>query len=220
LNVIIFREKASENKDRAALKPLKVFSCPGIKTYKLKYSIPKKTYDFCLITSANTFRFLKKIPHANTYVYIGKQTAKSAVAQKGAVLTNSNSEQILKFFKKKNCKGKSLIFPRSALGDPKLVRGLRKLGLKVSVRHIYGTRVLKLTTPLKKLHAKHKIGAHFVTSPSIVKAAVRAMRGIDWQGKWVAIGPTTARALREAGIRPLVASQASLQAMKKTLQQR
>ena len=221
MNVVLFREAGHEARARRELKPHRVFFCPAIKTVRLKHSIPKKTFDYCIISSANTLKYLKSMPKADHYVFIGAQTANAAKLRAQKTVLKSDSRELIRFFKSQK-KG-SIVYPRSAIGDPKAIGRLRRQGHRVLVRRIYTTNILNIKNPLQLLLKKHKIDAFFLTSPSTARAVIKSLRASDRKKKiavWVAIGMTTAWSLRRCGAKVIVAAAPSLKGMRTVLKGR
>lgn len=201
-NVLILREASSDVPKSSRLGSAKIYKVPALAFTKNSVRIPKKKYDFVLLTSKNALRDQKKMPQAETWVFIGEKTRKSyrpTQASKGVVLRRSDSEGIFEYFRKNSKRGQSLFFPRSELADSQIITRLRRLGLVVCVRHTYTMKLLPIRMKLKALFRKKAIDAVFFTSPSTVRAFVRATTSgqrKSLQLHYWAIGKTTAKAIR------------------------
>ena len=203
---------------------VRVHQLEVLRAKRLSYKpFRKKTpYDYCLLTSSRSWKFLKTKPRANTYICIGEKTRKSlpvALRKKAKCPSAANRADLLKFFKSK--KRGSIFFPRSALADLEIPRGLARMGFKVDVRTVY-TMHPQLTRSMWHSvwmrYSKKEGGPIFVgvTSPSAFKALARVVRlkGSDYKHmKFIAIGPTTAAFLRDKGYKPLLSKDTSLPAM-------
>ncbi|MDB5037911.1 MAG: uroporphyrinogen synthase, partial [Bacteriovoracaceae bacterium] len=215
LNILVFRELSSA--DKRAFKSHKVFVIPAIKIQPKKFRIPKKIFDYVLVTSANALRESRRRPKTKRWVAVGEATAASlGKVGKISVLNESNSDGVLKFFSK--AERGSIFFPRSSLGDTTVVQKLRAKGFKVSVCHSYETKVLNIRAKVLGALRNARMDVFFVTSPSIFSSlrksfSIRELKGLEV--KWVAIGPTTARELRKFGMASYVAQKPTMESMLK-----
>ncbi|MBT8495728.1 MAG: uroporphyrinogen-III C-methyltransferase [Deltaproteobacteria bacterium] len=108
--------------------------------------------------------------------------------------------------------GERVLVPRSATGRPELVEGLTAAGAEVEALDVYRTAVVPADDPtiadgLRLLRA-HKVDVVLVFAPSQVEA-LEQLLGRDFAGLLArtavaTIGSTTARALRERGLEPVV----------------
>jgi uroporphyrinogen-III synthase/uroporphyrinogen III methyltransferase/synthase len=103
--------------------------------------------------------------------------------------------------------GKTVLLPRAAEGRPELLGGLREAGSAVTPVEAYRT----IAAPPETLRhlagwlAAGEVDAIAFASPSAVHAVVAALggdRALLASALLAAIGPTTARALRELGLVP------------------
>jgi uroporphyrinogen III methyltransferase / synthase len=105
--------------------------------------------------------------------------------------------------------GLRMLFPRAKAGRDALPDGLRKLGVNVDVIEIYQTITAQNDcSPILKLLRDSTIDAITFTSPSTVASYVQLV-GTDAIGELgdalvACIGPTTAAAAREIGMRNIV----------------
>lgn len=104
-------------------------------------------------------------------------------------------------------RGRRVLLPRPAEGRPELVEGLAAAGAEVTEVEVYRTEPVgaERLAPLRAWLAAGEIDAVAFASPSAVRAVLGAL-GVDAPllGRvfLAAIGPTTAQALREAGLAP------------------
>jgi uroporphyrinogen-III synthase len=105
--------------------------------------------------------------------------------------------------------GRAVLVPRAAEGRPELTEGLVAAGAEVVAPEAYRTVAAPPAslTPLADLLAAGAVDALTFASPSAVRslvAALGARAGLLGRTLLGAIGPTTAAALREAGLEPAV----------------
>jgi uroporphyrinogen-III synthase len=110
--------------------------------------------------------------------------------------------------------GRVVLVPRAAEGRPELTEGLTAAGAEVVAPEAYRTVAAPPASlaPLGDLLAAGAVDALTVASPSAVRslvAALGARAGLLGRTVLCAIGPTTAAALREAGLEPGVVPAAS-----------
>ncbi len=103
--------------------------------------------------------------------------------------------------------GAAVLVPRAADGRPELADGLRAAGAEVVAPVAYRTVAVRPETlaPLGDLLAAGEVDAVAFASPSAVRSvagALGARAPILGQALLAAIGPTTAGALRAAGLEP------------------
>lgn len=222
MRVVFFREETLGGQTKQKLKPLKAIHIPALSFKKRSVRIPKKDFDVGLVTSANSFRFLTQWPPIKHWVFIGSATKNMSGLSHSVsieVLQNSHREGVLAYFRRQDTRKKyrSIFFPRSQWGDPRLVSQLRNLGYQVTVRHIYQPVILNFRSQLARTLKKHKVEAFCVTSPSIVKALRKSFSKKQLHSfdvRWVCIGPTTAKEVRKLGITPELAKKSSLEGMR------
>ena len=124
------------------------------------------------------------------------------------VPTDFSIEGVRKAFERMALRGKRILIPRSnlAMGDP-LAQGLRKRGARVDEMAVYKTVFVKIPAgQLKK--ALRDVDAVTFTSASTVRSFLQSVKGTGvslhrvLNGAAVAaIGPATAKALKQAGVR-------------------
>lgn len=217
LKVLVLKNLSASEK--RTLSPLSVKSLQATAITGRKIRVPKSVYDYVLVTSANALLSIRDLPKTKKWVAIGAATRKALrVPGRIEVIALPHSAGVLAYFRKQ--KRGRIFFPRSNLGDPRLVTGLRKMGHRVYCRHSYETKILDLQAALRPIYKNQSVDAVFVTSPSAFLAVKKALSPRElrsWRVRWVAIGPTTAKILREAGLKVIAAPSPSLTAMKKTL---
>jgi len=198
---------------------LRLIHCPAFRVKPLAIRAVKARYDFLLITSKNTFLTADRLPRVPSVVVIGERTATAcpAALRPKVVLRDSRTEGVVKFFKSQSVRGKSLFFPRSKRGHSDLPRQLRRLGLRVTVRHSYtieeesrfkrqikkvaqgeGLKVFLLSSPSSFVFLKRRLGLSFLKRGDV---------------RLVAIGTTTQRVVRSVGIRCFLSSKPDLSSL-------
>jgi uroporphyrinogen-III synthase len=198
-----------------------VFVVPAFTIRSRAVTLPKGTFDYGLITSANAIGGLSHLPKAKKWIAIGSTTAraiKRSFEMRPIVLKNSHSEGVVQFFAA--LPPSKIFFPRSTRADAAVVKKLRRFGHKVHLLHTYDTKLESIRLPLLKNLRDRRIDSVFVTSPSSFESVKRSLTRaevLNWKVKWIAIGPTTAKAMKKFGLKVHVAKQPSLAAMVKTL---
>lgn len=117
----------------------------------------------------------------------------------------------------KVCRGAKILYPASSRALPTLAAGLTQLGAEVVQVEAYRTEsdgALDVEGCRASI-ARAEIGAVTFASPSAVEELEHALGKPDFErllaaAPAVAIGPTTARALSERGLSPVLAEAASL----------
>lgn len=207
-NVLVLGDKEkflrSQHPILKQYKSLHCFEIQAIKIRQKEFSIPRKKFDYCLISSANIPAQCLKRVKAFQWVFIGGRSFLEFrdLAENAIQVSPSSSRGILKYFqliKKERGEGASIFFPRSSRGDPDLVKKLRKLGFKVALRHVYDTQSINFSKELKALLSRESIDYVFFMSPSGVSAfrksvPIATLR--TWSPGLLSIGPTTDKALR------------------------
>lgn len=204
---ILFRSEISSSMKAAFRRHFDCHLVPVLKFKKLQFKIPKRQFDFLLITSQTTLKLHRKLPQARNIILMGDQTASLWNGKRPVIIQGESSDDILNYFR--NRKG-SILFLRSKLGDPKVVEQLRRGGRVVCVRHVYETKIEPPKTKLKQLLSRSAPGLFLgFLSPSGVLAVRRTHL---WNGLMkknptvIAIGKTTKRALEKYGIKSLQAA--------------
>lgn len=217
MNILLLKKLSAS--ERRIFRGHRIWECPAFEIKPLASSFPKKTFDYVLVTSQNALRFARRLPNGKRWVFIGDASRKAVgEVSQPRVLSERNSSGILSFFAGQ-ARG-SLFFPRSRLGDPELVRSLRRLGFRITVRHTYETKIVDLRAKLRQVLSQAPLDSVFVTSPSSFVGIRRALkieelRKYNWI--WVAIGPTTAASLKKFKLDVKVSRQPALNSMMKTL---
>ncbi len=106
-------------------------------------------------------------------------------------------------------RGRRVLLPRPAGGRPELLDGLSAAGAEVTAVEAYRTvpASTELLAPLASWIERREVDAVAFASPSAVRAVVSALGSaapVLGRVLLAAIGPTTSRALEEAGLRPAV----------------
>jgi uroporphyrinogen-III synthase len=177
------------------------------------------SFDFTLVTSANAFQQIRSFPASKEFVLIGRQTAakRPKSVRSPIVLRESHSQGVLRFFKRQNLGVSSIFYPRSQRGDSELVRQLRKLRFRVTVRRVYtlvehpnfkariqafmkrsDLKIFLLSSPSSLLFLKRRIGLNALKRPDV---------------RLVAIGPTTRSFVVKYGLLCAEASKQDLRAL-------
>ncbi len=189
------------------------------------------SFDWLILTSTNAVRFLRtrmatlgvepKTDGKPSVAAVGPATGAAAkeagfrcdfVAQKstGLDLAQELNAQV---------SGKRVLLPRSDRAGSQLPEALAEFGAQVTDLVAYGTRPLKPHGPEWESLLRGEVDMVTFASPTAFynfeEAAGRKMLGsLARRVKFAAIGPTTSRAIREAGFEVAVASpQASAAAM-------
>ncbi|MCB9637829.1 MAG: uroporphyrinogen-III synthase [Myxococcales bacterium] len=120
--------------------------------------------------------------------------------------------------------GKRYLFPCSTEARPTLSQGLEALGATVFRLHVYTVVSMSLPESVRALLLAGDIDMVAVNSPSQFAALCAAMEMAPstWRAslRWAAIGPTTAEALRQAGLEPwLVSPKPSMQAFAEAIRE-
>ncbi len=209
---------------RSILRQYRVWALPPIQIKSLNWKPSQKSYDFILVSSVNAVQSLRALKEIKTraWIAIGTQTARALKDQlrvRPRVLSESNSDGIYKFLKKevkKTANPLKILHPTSNLSDRKLKKRLHNLSIRLETKRAYETKILNLNRPLKKILSRETPDAVFVFSPSGFKAVAKVLKKKALQSlniKWICIGPTTAKALKKAGLRPHFAKKPRLREM-------
>jgi len=233
LNVVVFREETSLPK----LPKVRFIACRAlrIRPVKTQLRVAKETvYDYLLVTSQNALRYLKWIPNAKTWVFMGKATARIArkrmkrnskdYSPKAVVLKVSDSRGILDYFhriremerggQKQPQPIKKIFFPRSELADKNTASELRRLGYQVRICYSYRTEILSVRRQVLQCIKKFgSIDAFFITSPSVLRALEKSFSKAEiriWKERmlFIAIGKTSFQALKDREFRRAVCAPA------------
>lgn len=217
--VLVFSEKF--NSRSAGQCRFRVIHIPLIESRALQFQKPNKVFDFILVTSKNTAEFVRSWPRAGRVLCVGEETKKrlpKELQKRSSVLSDSHSEGLVRYFQ--HLPSQSIFFPRSKRADPQTVARLRRRGHRVLVRHVYTTRLRLRRSELEESLLSPSQKIFIVTSPSILRSLAwnlgrKKLRALE--ARWIALGPSTARAAREYGLRPQIAKKASLDFTLKTL---
>lgn len=197
----------SRKRPSSALKPksqVEWVHIPLLSFQALPHHVPKTNFETLVVTSAESFRFLRVYPPVQRVLCIGEKTASAAPAvyrDRLVVLKESHQKALLRYFQKQ--KPQHLFFPRSAWADPETVRKLRRQGHRVCVRHIYRPQLLKKKKKILAFLNQKASKWILISSPSIWRALRKnvSLAELNRSGaKLMAIGPTTAQALKSKGI--------------------
>jgi uroporphyrinogen-III synthase len=142
---------------------------------------------------------------------IGPRTAeviRRAGLRADLVPEDFSKEGIARAFRKIPVRGKKILIPRSNLGAGDwFARALRRRGARVDEAVLYETMAPKISAERVKRALRHLDAATFTsasTAESFLAALARAKRPLQRTlngTKVVAIGPSTAQALRRGGVR-------------------
>jgi uroporphyrinogen-III synthase len=179
------------------------------------------TFDWLVLTSQNAVRFLIERVKATgvgagdlggaklSVAAVGPATA-GAAADAGLRVTymaRNPSGEALASELTRFVGGKNVLFPRSNRGDDRLLRGLLEAGAKVT--DVVAYRTLSASEVNAEALARVRAGnvdAILFASPSAFQGMCEAipvpeMAMLSMKVAFAAIGPTTAKAMREAGVR-------------------
>ncbi|MDO8526176.1 MAG: uroporphyrinogen-III synthase [Deltaproteobacteria bacterium] len=165
-----------------------------------------KKYDGLILTSVNAVeavaKVVKKLPKNLQVFAVGPKTAMAASRQGWKVVqpkTSRGSAGLVEFFKGR-CPGKRFLYPASSIADKKWIQSLKKKGAIVTVVEAYQTKpAASVKNRFQKIFRK-KIDAVLFFSPSAVRHFVAL--GMEKNVVCIPFGPTTARALKKAGLKP------------------
>lgn len=220
MRLVIFGDESRRSNFNKAFSSKRVLYVPAIHTQRLKWRRPSGSFDYVLVTSPKALKNLSEAPPHRCSVFIGKKTAqgfRQSSRQKRVVLRESHREGILHFFKSKP--PSRIFFPRSQQGDPRTVQVLRRQGHQVLVRHTYRTQPVDKRSLRKALAPIEKnSGCCFLfLSPSSFRSFKRlglSLADRTWQPSgYFAIGPTTAKVMRDAGLSVLTPRKATIEAL-------
>jgi uroporphyrinogen-III synthase len=202
---VLFREELQPRSAEKNLQPLQILWCPAISIRPKKFKIPKGSFDFLLITSSNALRFVRSRPKVKTVIAIGEKTSESIRLKNGEkikILKDSHSDGVAQFFEKQV--PSRILYLRGSLskklGDKNLIKKIKACGHRVQTVETYQTKILSVKRRLRKILSRNKVDGFFLTSPSTVEAIRKSfsLREIhSWKCSWVAIGPTTSKAIRK-----------------------
>ncbi len=185
----------------------------------IKFKKIRGSFDVTLITSANAFPQWRSFPTTKRFVLIGRQTAlkRPSFVRSPLVLRESHSRGVIRFFKTQNFGVKSIFYPRSQRGDAALVRQLRKLNFRVTVRNSY--RLIEhsdFKARVRALMERSDLKVFLLSSPSSFlflkrRVGLRSLKRADV--RLVAIGPTTQSFIANYGLRCAEAPKQDLRAL-------
>lgn len=180
-----------------------------------------KHYDWMLFTSANAVRFFcercrdlgtdwKSLQPPRPFVgVVGPATAKAASAEGlrvDYVARNRDGESLARELAH-SFAGRAVLLPRSDRSDDRLPMALREAGAQVTEVTAYRTTAPEMPDPkiLNRVR-RAEVDAIVLASPSAFQNLSLFLGGADLAAlsiciQFVAIGSTTANAMREAGIR-------------------
>lgn len=198
-------------------------SFEAIKIARRQVSFPRSSYDYLLLSSQYAWPSSKKIPEETKLVCVGKATAESLPKKilpvSVQVLRESHRGGILSFFKSQRAKQsksgpkkkQTIFYPLSSRADTELTKALRHLGYRVQVRRTYQTRLRALSPALRGLVQAKRVKSIVFLSPSAVESFLWSVPKSAQKGiRWIAMGPSTAKRIREAGYRPIQAQRPEL----------
>lgn len=135
-----------------------------------------KTFDWIVFTSANGVRAVRRIcrrfPKKLKIAAAGPQTAAALRGGRHKVYLPEKGEgagALRAFFRRQKAAGQKILYPRSSIARPELVRGLKKMGAKVTDVEAYQTRPARVSPERLKGILKKVDGVLFY-SPSAVES--------------------------------------------------
>jgi uroporphyrinogen-III synthase len=193
-------------------------------------ALASKKVDYVILMSVNGVRHLlraaERLGAKNEVKKHLKNTVTIAVGPKTAQEMEKNgihvslipekytSGGILQNLRQRGVKGKTIYIPRTSAAPPELAEKLREMGNQVEEIYVYQSQLpsnRKLAEKFVKNLADEKIDAIVFTSSLGVRNFFEMLRQIVSEQKLcdlmkekvavVAIGPTTAKALEEAGVK-------------------
>lgn len=192
---------------------------PSIRIMPVSWKAKSKHYDIVIFTSRHALFDPRRIRSYQKVVVIGSQTKKAAqeMGWKSIISINQgNSDRLFRWLQKSvevAEKSKSVLYPRSSLVKQERIKPISNLGYKVESPIAYRTQILKLSRSALLPFKNERLIVGFM-SPSSWKSfklskIVDLKKGITL----VAIGPTTAAAIRKDGFRALRAVEPSFKAL-------
>jgi uroporphyrinogen III methyltransferase/synthase len=182
------------------------------------------TYDGIVFTSVNAVRFFvthwKKIRRPwplSTRVYaVGPKTRDALIENEIPVFRTAKqyaSAGVVKLFG--TVKGKIFLLPRAQSGLTVVYEYLRLGGARADLMDLYKTKLHRPVSIIKKAVIQGDVDCALFASPSAAHVFLRAFpskirKRIVAQMDWAAIGPTTARALKDYGVRRLILPRSSI----------
>jgi len=184
---------------------------PMIQIKSIKFSNKARQYflnelaasDLIVVTSESAVEqlfqlFKSEDLKSNDFVAIGSHTAQALLdhdVHPRLIGSDETSEGLFNALKAKfTLKGKSIVFPRSALPNPFLKQALTKAGAKVKEIAVYQN-----IKPAKRSLPKNHIDAVVFTSPSTVVNFLKDYGKIPSSWDILCKGPVSQRTLKKAG---------------------
>ncbi len=154
---------------------------------------PMESFDYCLITSRQTVRFVPQIIGCQV-VAVGAGTAKS-LGQPCLIPKEATQEGMITLLKELGVgDGTRILYPRSALARPLLAETIEEMGAKLWAPPVYTARARSGTT-LPALESFEEI---VFTSPSVVNSFFDlSPKGWNCE-QFSCIGPVTKKCLQSA----------------------
>jgi uroporphyrinogen III methyltransferase / synthase len=206
LRIAVTREQAGELAGLLADAGAEVVHCPLIRVApatggELAAALAR-TYDWVVFTSSNALRFTMQagVPRCANVACVGGSTADEARAHGLSVTlvpVRGHVKGLIEAFAALGLSGGSVLYPRSELAASTLKEGLQALGFTVDDPVAY--RTLPDTAGMASLAGQTDLQAIVLASPSAVACAANAIGDRLGRLRIYSIGPTTSRAVREAG---------------------
>ncbi|HEY8507173.1 MAG TPA: uroporphyrinogen-III synthase [Steroidobacteraceae bacterium] len=188
-----------------------------------------KEFDWIVFTSRHAvdavITLLPQKPEGVRIAAVGQATAQ-VLRQRGwdvdLLPEEANAAALVNAFAAHVRKGTRVLYPASSRALPTLKKGLTGLGAEVTQVEAYRTDAAPLDVEnCRAWINRESVGAVTFASPSAVVELERALGRADFdrlldKAASVAIGPTTARALKERGRTPVVAESATLEGLANT----
>lgn len=191
------------------------------------------TFDAILFLSANAVRYLFRrwaeigikcefSPDALPFVAtVGRATADAAMHEglKVNYVANGGTAESLALELRDSLRGRKVLLPRADLGDQELATALRSAGARVTEVVAYRTIRPNLSADVVAEVREGHVDAIVFASPSAFQNLLPAIPAdelakLSKHIQFAAIGPTTARSMRAAGVRVAIEpAEASSQAL-------
>ncbi|NPB06638.1 MAG: uroporphyrinogen-III synthase [Aquificae bacterium] len=208
--VVLTREEEDARKDAELIRRagFEVRLLPLIKTRPLDFEPPRGRFNYVVFQSKKALKYyLLKAPYPEgaTPVAVGRKTAeavKELLKLEPLVAQKERAEGLVELFK--SLKPGKVLLPRSAVGREELIKELPKLGFEVKAVNVYATEPV-----LYESFSLEPYSVVLLFSPSAAKALFANLQKSRTSPKelkltLVAVGPTTEKALKQLGLRPVL----------------
>lgn len=219
-------DQASESVKKLESLGAKVISFPTIKVVPIKvfnhfdtYAEKLSTFDYIVFTSENAVKYSAKrlkeseisIPDKVKVVCVGNKTADKCEEYNivvDIIPDDFSAKGLLKYFEPQNILEKKFFIPSSEIARDELKMGLIKQGAEVIQTPIYDVAETdeEENQKNKKLIAENKTDLFIFTSPSTFNNFIKILEIENPKNYFkdfdvAAIGPTTAKAIEDRGVR-------------------